>query len=329
MPGGRSLLAPPWLDSDRKYSQCSPEAAPAQRSAAAPLNGDLARTARARGTSNASALASRAAAFAMAEVVKLRLHPGNSGIVDVADAVLLKALLVHAAKWRDRAELEQCLPIGFKQKMRPPKPDKVENTKTTRKVSQVAELKINKTEVAWLWGYGVVDSNEIGNCDSNRVTVVGGGEIAKDQAIVHQIPVPPSMAPAMKKKRLTVTMANLTPVNPASARWRGAKVRFEVKGAVTIGAKKNLARENDHNIVTRGTVQHEVFEGTQVQAIAEDATIEIVISCLSDGLEAFYSVPYALVVSIEVSEDVDIYSEVKARIEVRPDVQIVSNIINP
>jgi len=38
-------------------------------------------------------------------------------------------------------------------------------------------------------------------------------------------------------------------------------------------------------------------------------------------LDEFASLPYALVVSIEVGADVDIYNEVKAKLEVRSRVQ--------
>jgi hypothetical protein len=273
----------------------------------------------------------------------------NNELTSVGAAAVLKALLVHAARWQDASELD-LLPIAFKRPATKPNHPKLKTS---------VEPKNSKKAIASLFGYGVVESRNIGNCNGNRVTLVGGGDIEKDQAITHRIPVPASISPIMKK-RVTVTLATLTPVNPRSARWRGVKLAFKVSGAIGIGFTHDLVRENDQYIVATGTVQHEVFEGERAFAVGDDATIDICgqlfirrsrkvvliaeasmkskirINDYNDFrkynvrrvvfdtslLESFDAVPYALVVSIEVAGDIDIYSEVALKLDVRTRIQV-------
>ncbi len=75
-------------------------------------------------------------------------------------------------------------------------------------------------------------------------------------------------------------------------------------------------QQAESRAVKRGTVQHEVLEGEQASAFVEDDNLVIQVNCTSDAGILADSVPYALVTTLEVAEDIDIpiYDEVRARI---------------
>jgi hypothetical protein len=79
--------------------------------------------------------------------------------------------------------------------------------------------------------------------------------------------------------------------------------------------------EADHNAVTKGTVQHQVLEGTAAACFASGSSLSIDVDCRGE-LERFPgSVRYALAASLEVSPGVqiDVHEQVRTllRAEVR------------
>ena len=91
--------------------------APGQKVAAAPVSpGDTGRSVYCRGTSNAAALASRAAAQIHESLEELQEQSHYTIPVENI-AVLLKTLLVHSASWGvSKDVLERCLGIGVNRK---------------------------------------------------------------------------------------------------------------------------------------------------------------------------------------------------------------------
>jgi hypothetical protein len=75
----------------------------------------------------------------------------------------------------------------------------------------------------------------------------------------------------------------------------------------------------------RGTVQHQIYEGTGAVPIGPGDDIRLTVQCLEQagGLNGA-SVPYAAVISLEVAEalGVDVYAEVAAQI--RQPVQVAA-----
>jgi len=68
----------------------------------------------------------------------------------------------------------------------------------------------------------------------------------------------------------------------------------------------------------RGTVQHQIFEGTGAVPITASDEIRLTVQCMerAGGLGEV-SIPYAVTVSLEVAEAlaVDVYAEVSARVQ--------------
>jgi hypothetical protein len=79
-----------------------------------------------------------------------------------------------------------------------------------------------------------------------------------------------------------------------------------------------------HNLVRRGTVQHEIFEGEKAVPYGEEETLSFQVNCRSDaGDKLERSVRYGLAITLEASEasGLSIYDEVRTRIQ--PPVPIV------
>lgn len=110
-----------------------------------------------------------------------------------------------------------------------------------------------------------------------------------------------------------MTLAWFTPISSTRQRYRTAHLWFDPKNALAserIGA--------DGRAVTRGTVQHEVLEGTHAVDFQDGDQMVVKVNCRSDAEDLKDDVKYGLAVSLEVGEGIEIpgYEEVRNRIKV-------------
>ena len=84
----------------------------------------------------------------------------------------------------------------------------------------------------------------------------------------------------------------------------------------------------DHRAVQRGTVQHEVLEGSNAVAFHDGDSIVIKVNCRADAGDITEPIRYGLAVTLELAEDISIplvrlpiYQEVRERLVVRIPVQ--------
>jgi hypothetical protein len=250
--------------------------------------GDLRALRYSRGTSNAAATATRRLAWLYdAVVAPMREQIGR----ELPEAVLLKALLVHASSW-DEA-IDRLEPILA--------PDN-----DWRRV---------KDHCARLLGYGAVDETRLGGGSSSRVVLVGAASLAEDLAHVYAIPLPPSLSGERIWRRVTATLAWSSPINPRHHAYRRAQLWFDTDKDV-LGVDRLNAQ---WQAVRRGTLQHEVMEGERAAAFADGDTLDIRVNCKAEAGELADEIPYALVVTLEAAPmlDVAIYEEVETRIRPR------------
>ena len=75
---------------------------------------------------------------------------------------------------------------------------------------------------------------------------------------------------------------------------------------------------DDWQAVRSGILQHEVFDDSNASAFIDGDSINIKVNCSKDANSFTDNIPYALLVSIEVGEGIDIpvYQEIKDRISV-------------
>ncbi len=308
-PAGRQLYRDSYssTDSGVELEQASvPAHPPGQRMASpggAGAPGRLDRTSYASGTSNAAALTSRAAAQlyerlpGLLAAEPLGLLPERRFLVP-----LLKALLVHGASWGPSQDLMRellAVPLG-----RNP----------------------SRMDLGRYLGYGFPHRDRLLGCHDQRATLCGWGELGDGEGHVFRIALPPSLSGQHLWRRLTVTLAWLSPINARDKRYRQAQLWFEPKaeadGEDSTGLLQVGRCEADHSAAMRGTVQHEVFEGDKVAVFGDDDELVIKVSCRADAGDLGTSVPYALAVSLEVAPGVHVPIYQEMRVRLRPRAQI-------
>lgn len=295
MPGGRQLYIAPMQLSSSSYRIDKSQVRPGQKVAFdSKQPGSLADEVFSRGTSNATALATRSAVRLYEMLDRLRANEGED-IPESLMSVLMKALLVHGAKQDDvgKKHLEQAL----------------KSASNSRQFKQV---------VARFLGYGVVDIERVLTCTEQRATVLGCGEIRENEVHEYAFPIPIGFSSQKIWRRLVVTLAWLTPINPDHRNLREAKLVLEPGGGSWPNQVLRLERQDgDHNQIERGTVQHEVLEGkNQIQAFEDGANLRIRVVCKKDATTHLdMAIPYGLAVTLEAKANIPIYQNVRARIK--------------
>ena len=209
LPGGRQLLI-------ERLGSTGPKATlqvlrsasvPGQKVAAPGKSGRLDAIQYGRGTSNATALASRGAALIFEMIDRLRQQPGMY-LPPEYDVVLTKALLAHSAQWSSaKPRFESALKDGA-------------NPHTFRE------------HVGRFLGYGAINLARVMNCTEERVTVLGFGEIDDGEGAVFSLPLPPCLSTVNAHLRLTITLAWLTPVHSLRREYRIAHLWFNPNNPV-------------------------------------------------------------------------------------------------
>ena len=283
IPGGRQLYD---HHGEGKFSPSDSPEPPGQRVAGAPVSpGEINRTLYTRGTSNATALASRGAAFIYDALEQLFDERGEE-LPDINVVPLLKALLVHSASWGNAADI----------------------------ISSALELKGHKKkELARFLGYGIPDIKKSIDCTSSRATAIGFGTLKKDERHDFRFPLPVCLSAVSLWRRLTITLGWLSPINPENRKYRRAHLSFVPTGLdEQIGGNRN---EADWQQVKNGAVQHEIFEGKKIVPLLQGDALLIPVQCRKDAGNLDSDIPYGLAISLEAKEDIPIYEEVKEGID--------------
>jgi hypothetical protein len=249
------------------------------------------------GTSNAAALATRCAALAL-EALGNAAMPADVGALDAnMVAVVLKALVVHGASWGDAKGL---IEAAF--------PDAADDWRRMSRLKQQ------------FLGYGLVDISRSIASSERRATILGWGHITREQAQTYRLPLPPSLAASTELRRLTATLAWLTPANYRHQNYRRAQLWLSTTGISLATTVQGL----DAQAARRGTVEHRIWQGEHAVPFTDGATMQISINCKDDAGRLDVAVPYAIAVSLEVGVDsnIEIYEEVRSRI--RPAVAVVA-----
>jgi Subtilase family len=246
MPGGRQLYLAtrPPTNGKTEFEPVPGHRPPGQLVAAPGRAMELDQTVHCRGTSNATAVASRAAARILARLDELRSDYADLAFSPADLAVLTKTLLVHGASWGDAGDvIEQLL---------------------ARPTDDANERRRIKSRFL---GFGEVDVNRCLFCTDQRVTVIGWGSLTKDSAHAYKFPLPQSLSAQRIDRRLTSTLAWLTPINPRHRDYRKASLWLSLPHS-TFGADVD---DLDHSAARRGTVFHRVFTGRHGRAFPDDA----------------------------------------------------------
>jgi hypothetical protein len=238
------------------------------------------------GTSNSAAQLSHDAGECYDTLDELFLNEIGSGIPNEFSSVLLKAMLVHGASWDSLSS----------------------------KVSQYYETS-EKRLAQWL-GYGLPDIARVQTCTEQRVTAIGYGVLKKEQGHLYTLPAPITLSNRKVARRLTVTLAYLSPIQPNKQQYRSALLWFTREGSTNDRLVPDRQNTDEHS-VRRGTIQHEIFTGESPIPWGDTDSIELQVSCVADAdTRLREAVPYALFITLEVAEglDIDLYLAVQERL---------------
>lgn len=284
---GRNAVDPAVLEVSRR------PLGPGQRVAApGAVPGDLSNSVYTIGTSNATALATRAGVQLLDVVQQLRDEPGGALIDTLPQALWIKTLLVHGANWGEASE-------------------------TLEVLRTEANSRGFKEYLTRFLGYGMVDRERVSECTAYRVTAVSGGTLGEGEAHIHRLPLPPSLGGRVGLRRLTITLGWFTPVNPRHRAWRQADLWFNPPAP---DAPPQVSRkEADWRATQRGTIQHEILEGERAAPFVDGDAVEVQVSCRGGAGALAAPIPYTLAITLEVAESigVTIYEEVRERVLAR------------
>jgi hypothetical protein len=250
------------------------------------------------GTSSATALATRAAHRIFDALMD---RDGGSLLADMDPqfyAIVVKALLVHSARWDGNHELlkEICGPE-----------DKRRHVERTDNSCRFI-------------GFGVPDVADALECAPNRATLVGYGMIRAESGQSYRIPLPGRLERVTDPRSLTITLAWFSPIKPGHQSYRC--VRLEAAPLYppiqVLGVKRLKGQPADVS-VKRGSVFHEHFHGTSAVPFIEDGHLSLQVWCKEDaGIVENGPVRYGIAVTIEAETALPVYDEIQARLRVRP-----------
>ncbi|WP_240648704.1 S8 family peptidase [Variovorax beijingensis] len=302
LPGGRQLYDTP-LVAGHSYIPSLQFRAPGQRVAFdSDAPGELSHTVYTRGTSNAAALATRAAAVVHEALAELRTVDGRPLPADKA-SVVIKALLVHGARHDEGT-------AGLlRASLRTPA--------NGRKFREITGRYL---------GYGALDIQRVLECTEQRGTLVACDDISENEIHEYRLPVPVELSASSLWRRLVVTLAWFSPMNFAHRNLREARLGVQPLGKWE-EVPLRLGRVNaDHNQVLRGTVQHEVLEANDlIAAIVDGDTLTLRVTCKADATARLdEQIPYALAITLEVSEGVAVPIYTRLREGIRQQVRVAA-----
>lgn len=251
-------------------------------------------TTRVCGTSNATALTTNRAAQLYGQINALRAEPGGNILSDDLVPVLLKALLVHGASWGDlQSVIDEALN---------------ESDNGTARWNRM------KRACAQFLGYGEADWVRGSVCTDQRAIMLGCGRLNPNEAHVYQVPLPSALSAQPVRRRMTISLAWITPINVRHRSYRMGDLWFDPP----LDQLQLKRRDVDHNAATRGTVQHEILEGNRAVPIAQGDTASVQVNCrLESGSTFAQPIPYGIVVTLETSNPlgVSVYEQVKVALE--------------
>jgi hypothetical protein len=262
------------------------------------------RRGRATGTSNAAALTTRAA-IGIADIVEdLFAENDESWVGSPTLAVVLKALLAHGCAWGETGELLHNLYPGHWGRKR--------------------------EAISRSLGYGQVDHDRIRDEQGHRITLLADDMIAHETLHEYRLPIPRAMINNHEIRRITLTLAYSSPIDPVTNRYRGVIVEMVVeygkrglwegldgvkddKGAkIPMGPAATATR--------KGTLQHIVLPGKKLIEHAGKGHIFVGLQARAE-LNAFSKemVPNALAATLEMAQPIrqDLNADVALRANVK------------
>lgn len=170
-------------------------------------------------------------------------------------------------------------------------------------------------------GYGTLARHLAEGCDPNEASILYVGDIGENESRTLAFPLPNGLQ-VRGVKRVTATLAWLSPVNWQHRQYRRAALEFsKPKGFSNLGTALGAVGDRPK----RGTLQHVEWEVMPAVGVGQGTDLELTVNCKGQagGLQG-ERVDFGVVLSLWVAPElkVEVYSQVQqqvaARIAVRP-----------
>lgn len=301
MPGGREHLRVVATDDIIEVAPVGPNRSAGLKVAGPPTLGFENSETYTSGTSAATALASRTAH---------RIHDaleqayGNDFLLltNVQRAVLIKALLVHPARWPivTAGLLKQLLgPFGRGQA---PK---------------------QKDNIRRFLGYGGYDAEDAIACAADRATFWCVGALGRESSVDVLVPIPAAFGGQARPHSFSATLAWFTPVVPGRKSYRAVRMKILDPVDVADLGVSAASLQPDHNQTNRGTVFTRIWSGAQAAVVGDEMSLRLRIQREPDPASPIDElVPFGLAVTIAMPGEVRLYDQVRDRVQPRPEPRV-------
>ena len=209
-------------------------------------------------------------------------------------AVLVKALLVHPARWPDTTASFVRRLLGPHGKGQAPR---------------------QKDNVRRFVGYGPVDSDEAVACAADRATFWATGELGPEQRLPVSVPIPAAYGGKTLPHSLSATLAWFTPVLAGRRSYR--TVRMKILDPDEIGRLSIAAHgdQPDLNQTNRGTVYTRSWRGDGAAVVTADMNLPLWVQREPDqGARLDEAVTFGLAITIAMPGVNEIYDQVRDRL---------------
>ena len=244
-----------------------------------------------RGTSLATAHVTRFASDVLDRLELLQADRGDDAVPDESLTVLTKALVVHAASWGERMTWE-----------------------TGAGASGAAR----RGRLSRLLGYGRVSPLWLFTDAPHRATLVATDVLGADEQMFFEIPLPEGLRSSTHRRRLRLTLAWFSPINARHQAYRRARLALEIP--TTSRELLEVGRAEVHNdAAVRGTVQHELLDGTDAPVFGEEDRFRVMVTARARAGALEDHIRFGLVATLETATEADIAvrEQMRQRVRVR------------
>ena len=250
------------------------------------------------GTSVSTALATHYTVRILRSLGDIPADPVYPDVDPAFQSVLLKALMVHSARWD---------------------PDAVDALKDVIGENGTLHWEHERDEVSRFLGFGCPDVERVIDCAESRATLIGWNTIGPKETDRYDIPLPVELEGVHGFRALNVTIGWLTPITHSHRMYRLAKFRVGPGGDknYSIGVS-NAKIQPSHNALGKGTIYHHRWEGEDAADFVNEGNLVIDVTCSPAAGELDEDVPYGVAVTLEVGPEIDIqvYERIRDRLRV-------------
>lgn len=249
------------------------------------------------GTSAAAALGSRTA-HRIHDALEAEYGEEFLRLPSAQRAVLLKALLVHPARWSTET-------AGFIKALLGP--------------FGRGQAPLQKDNIRRFMGYGALDPDDAVACAADRATFWAVGSLGNERSVDISVPIPVAIGGRAQPHFISATLAWMTPVHPGRKAYRAVRMKIldptEMEG-LGVAAHGN---QPDGNQTNRGTVYTRCWSGEGAAVVTPTMVLPLRVQREPDagGVEDA-AVSFGLAVTVCMPGQIDLYEEIRTRVRPQP-----------